>query len=224
VVHYLRNAEVPLDELTPFPGNARTGDSKAIRKSLCRYGQYRSLVVREHDGQLTVLAGNHTRESLAQLAADLPSVDELLKAWPAHKRKAYEESARAFREQLERGTGRCEIIECSDDEAGRINSADNKYGEMPDPETGERYDGDLLAEQLAGFDGDFGGTGWTAEEFEAITAPDTDDPLPDPGDADTGDGLGERWGVIVECKTEQQQTRLLETLGAEGYDVRAIVS
>jgi hypothetical protein len=30
--------------------------------------------------------------------------------------------------------------------------------------------------------------------------------------------------VIVECKTEQQQTRLLETLGAEGYDVRAIVS
>lgn len=108
---------------------------------------------------------------------------------------------------------RCEVIECSDDEAGRINAADNKYGEMPDPETGERYDGDLLTELLASFDGDFGGTGWSAEEFEALTAPNTSDPLPDEGDADTGDDLGERWGVIVECKTEAQQTRLLENPG-----------
>lgn len=112
------------------------------------------------------------------------------------------------------------MIECSDDdEAGRINVADNKDGEMPDPETGERYDNDLLA----GFDGDWNGTGWTAEEFEAITAVDTD-PLPDEGDADTGDDLDERWGVIVECNAEAQQVRLLETLSAEGYNVRAVVS
>jgi hypothetical protein len=31
-------------------------------------------------------------------------------------------------------------------------------------------------------------------------------------------------GVIVECSTETQQTRLLETLSADSYDVRAIVS
>jgi hypothetical protein len=105
---------------------------------------------------------------------------------PRVRRHAYEDSARAFREQLERGEARCEITQCSDDEAGRINAADNKYGEMPNPKTGERYDGDLLA----GFDDDFGGTGWTAGEFAALIAPEANDPLPDSGDA----GTATTWG------------------------------
>jgi hypothetical protein len=225
VVTYLRHADVPVSDLTEFPGNPRTGDDKAIRDSLRRFGQYRALVIREHDdGTLTVLAGNHTRKAIGGLAAEKPTVEDLLKAWPAHKRQAYEESARAFCEQLRRGTARCEIIACSDDEAGRINAADNKYGELPDPDTGERYDSAALADLLASFDGDFGGTGWTAEEFEDLTSPADSDSLPDPGDAGTDDDDGERWGVIVECSTEAQQVRLLETLSGEGYNVRAIVS
>jgi site-specific DNA-methyltransferase (adenine-specific) len=62
---YVRTADIPLDELTPFPGNAKRGDVDTIRKSLRRNGQYRSLVVREiPNGPLIVLAGNHTMQAL----------------------------------------------------------------------------------------------------------------------------------------------------------------
>lgn len=65
-VTYLRTADVPLDELTPFPGNAKRGDVDQIRASIRRNGQYRSLVVREiPNGPLVVLAGNHTMQALA---------------------------------------------------------------------------------------------------------------------------------------------------------------
>jgi DNA modification methylase len=62
---YLRTADIPLDELTPFPGNAKRGDVATIQASLRKNGQYRSLVVREiPDGPLIVLAGNHTLQAL----------------------------------------------------------------------------------------------------------------------------------------------------------------
>lgn len=65
-ITYVRTADIPLDELTPFPGNAKRGDVDVIRASLRRNGQYRSLVVREiPDGPLVVLAGNHTMQALA---------------------------------------------------------------------------------------------------------------------------------------------------------------
>lgn len=62
---YVRTADIPLDELTPFPGNAKRGNVDQIRASLRRNGQYRSLVVREiPNGPLVVLAGNHTMQAL----------------------------------------------------------------------------------------------------------------------------------------------------------------
>lgn len=62
---YVRTADIPLDELTPFPGNAKRGNVDQIRASLRRNGQYRSLVVREiPNGPLIVLAGNHTMQAL----------------------------------------------------------------------------------------------------------------------------------------------------------------
>lgn len=62
---YVRTADIPLDELTPFPGNAKRGDVDQIRASLRKNGQYRSLVVREiPNGPLIVLAGNHTLQAL----------------------------------------------------------------------------------------------------------------------------------------------------------------
>lgn len=65
-VTYVRTADIDLDELTPFPGNAKRGDVDQIRSSLRRNGQYRSLVVREiPNGPLIVLAGNHTMQALA---------------------------------------------------------------------------------------------------------------------------------------------------------------
>lgn len=75
-----------------------------------------------------------------------------------------------------RETARCELIECDDDEARRINLSDNRLGELPDPETGERYDGDELAGLLASLDGDYDGTGWTAEDLAALLDDDPPEP------------------------------------------------
>src|ERR1700733_512294 len=109
-----------------------------IRKSIRRHGQYRAIVVRVHDGQHTVLAGNHTADAL--------------------EAEGHE-------------TARCELIECSDDEARRINLADNRLGELPGPE-GLRYDDDELAQLLSQLDEDYEGTGWSAEDVEALTGAD----------------------------------------------------
>lgn len=117
-------------------------------------------------------------------------------------------------------TGRAELIECTDDEASRINAADNRIGELPSPDTGERYDREALAEQLASFDGDFEGTGWTADDLAALY-PDEDGN--GEGDADEDD-IPAAYGVIVTCETEAQQARLLERLDAEGFQVRALVA
>ena len=140
---WLETRDVRLSELTRYPGNARRGNVEEIRKSIRRHGQYRSLVVRSHDGKYVILAGNHTRDALEAEGFD---------------------------------TARCELIECDDAEARRITLADNKIGELPDPDTGERYDGDALAELLSSLDGDFDGTGWTEEDLADLLAEDEPDP------------------------------------------------
>ncbi|MFB7649490.1 ParB/RepB/Spo0J family partition protein [Streptomyces sp. NPDC056084] len=61
---YVSTRDVPLDDLTRYPGNPRRGDVEAIRASIRRYGQYRSLVVRDTGDALVVLAGNHTSDAL----------------------------------------------------------------------------------------------------------------------------------------------------------------
>ncbi|MTE20301.1 hypothetical protein F0L17_14520 [Streptomyces sp. TRM43335] len=62
---YVGTRDIPTEQLVPFPGNAKHGDVHAIRASIDRNGQYRSLVVREtDDDRLAVLAGNHTLQAL----------------------------------------------------------------------------------------------------------------------------------------------------------------
>ncbi|TQE33041.1 ParB/RepB/Spo0J family partition protein [Streptomyces ipomoeae] len=61
---YAGTRDIPLDELVRYPGNPRRGDIDAIRASLRRHGQYRSLVVRDTGTQLVILAGNHTSDAL----------------------------------------------------------------------------------------------------------------------------------------------------------------
>ncbi|MFE9812425.1 DNA methyltransferase [Streptomyces sp. NPDC005548] len=86
-VTYLRTADIPLDELTPFPGNAKRGDVDAIRASLRRNGQYRGLVVREiPDGPLIVLAGNHTLQALTAEGAQTARCDIVLCDDPTARR------------------------------------------------------------------------------------------------------------------------------------------
>lgn len=183
---FLETREIRLDQLERFPGNARRGNVDEIRKSIRRHGQYRAIVVRNHNGKLTVLAGNHTADALAAEGREV---------------------------------ARCELIECSDDEARRIALADNRLGELPDPDTGERYDDQALAELLAALDGDLDGTGWDVYDVDGLADKLGDDK----GDAPTDD-LPERWGVVVECQTEAQQARLLAELDGQGYAVRALMA
>jgi ParB-like chromosome segregation protein Spo0J len=49
------------------------------------------------------------------------------------------------------------------------------------------------------------------------------EPLPEPGDADSA-APEEMWGVIVNCVDETQQATLLDRLGAEGYQVKALIA
>ncbi|MFC1420066.1 ParB N-terminal domain-containing protein [Streptacidiphilus cavernicola] len=69
----LADLTVPLDDLTQYHRNPRTGDLAAIKDSLTTNGQYRAIVVNR--GTLTgrlneILAGNHTFKAAAELGWD----------------------------------------------------------------------------------------------------------------------------------------------------------
>lgn len=87
-------------------------------------------------------------------------------------------------------TARCELIECSDDEARRIALADNKLAELGG------YDDDALAELLSYLDDDYEGTGWTESEVQRLIDPE----LP-PGFAEFGEDIGDSApaGSTVSC-------------------------
>ncbi len=130
MTRYLRTETLPLDQLTPFPGNARRGRVDVIKESIQKNGQYRSLIVREiQDGPQVVLAGNHTMEAISELGGK---------------------------------QARCEIIECDDDTARRINLVDNRSNDLAED------DEDALTALLRDLD-DYGGTGYTQEEADAYT-------------------------------------------------------
>ena len=171
--------ELPVDEVVPYPGNARRGNVAVIMDSVREFGQYRPLVCRARDGKPPmVLAGNHTLMALAGLGQE---------------------------------TARCELIECSDDEARRINIADNRTADLA------TWDDTALAAQLASFGDDFAGTGFTAADASKImygAATGADDDAADDG---------EMWGVIAECDDEQAQAELLARLDGEGFKVRALI-
>lgn len=80
---------------------------------------------------------------------------------------------------------RCEIIICGDDEARRINLADNRLAELG------RYDEDALVELLSFLNEDYAGTGYVPEDVEDLhkltTPPDLDvlaGEIGEPGEAD----------------------------------------
>lgn len=136
---FLGYETIRLDELIPFPGNARRGDVDKIRGSIRAHDQYRSLVVRRTPGGNVILAGNHTAQALIAEG---------------------------------RETARCEILECSESDAIRINLMDNKASD--DAENDE----DALRALLTELDGDYTGTGYADDEAESILAGLADDDPP----------------------------------------------
>jgi ParB-like chromosome segregation protein Spo0J len=176
---WLETRLIPVDELTPFPGNARRGLVKEIQRSLRANGQYRSLVVRQAGGAYVVLAGNHTKMAL---------------------------------EAEGHAEARCELIECTDAEARRINLVDNRLSDLATD------DQQALAALLAEIE-DPEGTGYTPRDIARITGTDR----PEPGDAPVDD-LTITWGVIIECDTEAQQDSLLARFIADGLDAQPLMA
>ena len=81
-------------------------------------------------------------------------------------------------------TVRCEIIECSDVEAKRINLADNRLTEFGS------YDEDELVSLLSGLDGDLEGTGWTDSDLFRLTVdPEASNPAPPEEFPEYGDDI-----------------------------------
>lgn len=152
---YQRTEDIPLEELTPFPGNAKRGNAELILDSLRYNGQYRSLVVRTIDnGPLIVLAGNHT---LQALTAHGPGPCD------------YGPRCGICGGQPWKPTARCEVVTCDDSTARRINLVDNRSADLGD------YDNDALAELLSYLDDDYQGTGYTEDYVQALITPPSED-------------------------------------------------
>ncbi|MFZ4160464.1 hypothetical protein ACOZDE_18835 [Streptomyces griseoincarnatus] len=172
---YVRTEDVPLARLRPYPGNAKRGNVGAILESLCRNGQYRSVVSRETDDedQLTALAGNHTVQAIAahgpgDCGMTVQVGDEERPCGLCHN-KPWEPVVR------------CEVVRCSDDTARRINLVDNRI-----PELGG-WDEQALAELITPLGEDLGGTGYSDTDVDdlvravtaAIEEEDDEDPYDD---------------------------------------------
>ncbi len=188
-MRYLTTATLPAEVLRVYPGNARRSDLKTIAESLARNNQYRSVVVQVDDPE-------HPEQGGVILAGNHTFL--------------------AATQELGHAEVRCELIDCDDTEARRINLVDNRLSDQAD------YDEDALVELLraaaeAAVDG-LAGTGYTEADLAKLTT----DSLPEPGDAGE-DELASLFGVIVECDTETQQAQLLEQLSAEGWPVRALM-
>lgn len=149
-----RLAELPVDAITPFPGNAKKGNVPAILESLRTNGQYRTIVVREHGGRHTSLAGNHTVLAIAMHGRGDCGVTV--------KTDGGEHPCGLCGNAEWDPVVRCEIITCNETSALRINLADNRTADLG------TSDDQSLALLLAELDGDYMGTGWTGTDLDEI--------------------------------------------------------
>ncbi len=107
-----------------------------------------------------------------------------------------------------------EWVDVDDQEANRINIVDNRLNDLA------TYDTDVQAEQLSMLDDDYEGSGWTEDEVEKfLTPPDMDEPEEPDSDEQMG---GYEYRVVVDCKDEKDQARLIETLEKEGRTCRPL--
>jgi hypothetical protein len=94
---------------------------------------------------------------------------------------------------------RCEIIECDDDTARRINLVDNRSAEL-----GE-YDNDALVQLLSYLDDDYTGTGYTQNDVDLLLNPPSFDPEGDL-ETETPSGVGEpvvAYNLVFDNETQQ---------------------
>lgn len=151
---YVRTADLPLDRLATFPGNAKKGDIPAILDSLRRNAQYRAVVARQQGKKVTVLAGNNTLLALREhgpgdCGVTFTQGKETLPCGVCRNAKDYKPVLRT------------EVVECDDDTATRINLADNRTSDAGS------YDDAALVELLSGLDG-LEGTAYDTDELDEL--------------------------------------------------------
>src|SRR6266487_3487544 len=110
---------------------------------------------------------------------------------------------------------RVEVWNYTDHEARSVNIRDNRLFDL----AGD--DDDALTALLRLQDGDFEALGYNTAEIAKLLGEEI---MPEPGDAPVDADEGKRWGIIVECGTEDEQVRLLEELGGQGLNVRALLA
>lgn len=147
---------VSLEDLEPFPGNARRGNVELILDSLRANGQYKPLTVRRHGETLTILAGNHSYLALLRHEEDdrAACVD-----WELANDRPCQLCIAVDRDDP---TALAHLIECDDATATRINLVDNKAAD----EGG--YDEEALAVLLAALNDDPAGTGYSENDLAQL--------------------------------------------------------
>lgn len=160
---------VSLEDLEPFPGNARRGNVGLILDSLRANGQYKPLTVRRSGVLLTILAGNHTFLALLRHEEDdRASCTD----WELDNDRPCQLCINVDRDDP---TALAHIIECDEATAIRINLVDNKAAD-----TGS-YDEEALAALLAALEDDLVGSGYALSEVELFASGAVDDLTGDAG-------------------------------------------
>jgi ParB-like chromosome segregation protein Spo0J len=108
-----------------------------------------------------------------------------------------------------------EVWNYTDKEARSVNVRDNHLSDLATD------DQEALAALLELQDGEYEGLGYTDQEIAKILGRE---PMPEPGDGDTDGQDSQRWGLIVECGSEEEQVALLDDLIGKGLNVRAIMA
>jgi DNA modification methylase len=149
---------VSLEDLEPFPGNARRGNVDLILDSLRANGQYKPLTVRRKGDDLIILAGNHT--FLALLRHEESGRDACADWELANDRPCQ----LCITVDPDDPTALAHIIECDDATATRINLVDNKSADDG------TYDQEALAALLTALEDDLVGSGFELSEAELFAS------------------------------------------------------
>lgn len=106
-------------------------------------------------------------------------------------------------------------VDCDAKTAERIVAVDNRSAQLA------RMDDALLVQLLQDLDGDLLGTGYDADDLDALMAK-LDGDSGEAGNAEPGLDEGEL-SIIVTCTSEQQQSQLLERFEEEGLICRPLM-
>lgn len=118
---------------------------------------------------------------------------------------------------IEEGLGKIDVdvIDVDEIQAAKIVTVDNRANDLA------TYDTDAYVELLSMLDEDYEGTGWTEEQVQKMI---DGEPIPEDEPDSNAQMGGLEYRVVVDCKDEADQARLIETLESEGRVCRPLIS